>query len=64
MNSWRARLGICLLHDLMLAYKLIRVDLRFLDHIVRLRLCVGKDRVLICNDLLITLDLIHGSDKS
>ena len=53
-------LGIRLLHDLMLAHQFICVDLRLFDHAVCFSLCIRKDRILICNDLLVTFYLIRS----
>ena len=52
------RLCVCLLHNFMLAHQFIRMNLRFLQHAVRFCLCISKDCIFICNDLLITLDFI------
>ena len=52
------RLCVCLLHNFMLAHQFIRMNLCFLQHAVRFCLCISKDCIFICNDLLITLDFI------
>ena len=52
-------LCVCLLHDLMLAYQFTCLCMCFFNHAFCFLLCIRKDRILVRNDLLITLDLIR-----
>ena len=53
-------LRISLLHDLMLADKLCRLYLRFFNHRIRLCLCIRKNRISVCDNLLITFNLVRS----
>ena len=54
-------LGIGSLHDLVFIYKLVCLSSCLCEHRIRFAVSIGKDRVLIADDLLILLDLIRDS---